>query len=46
MGDDPTTSVVDRHWRVHDFDNLFVLDGSVNVTNGSFNPALTIMAVA
>ena len=46
MGDDPKTSVVDRYCRVHDVDNLFVLDGSVNVTNGSFNPALTIMAVA
>jgi len=46
MGDDPKTSVVDRYCRIHDVDNLFVLDGSVNVTNGSFNPALTIMAVA
>jgi choline dehydrogenase-like flavoprotein len=26
--------------------NLFVIDGSVHVTNGGFNPALTIMAVA
>jgi choline dehydrogenase-like flavoprotein len=46
MGNDPMTSVVDRYCRVHDFDNLFVIDASVHVTNGSFNPALTIMAVA
>jgi choline dehydrogenase-like flavoprotein len=26
--------------------NLFVIDGSVHVTNGGFNPALTIMAIA
>jgi choline dehydrogenase-like flavoprotein len=46
MGDDPTTSVVDRHCRVHDVDNVFVVDASVHVTNGGFNPVLTIMAVA
>jgi choline dehydrogenase-like flavoprotein len=46
MGDDPKTSVVNRHCQVHDVDNLFVIDGSVHVTNGPFNPALTIMAIA
>lgn len=46
MGDDPKTSVVDKHCRVHDVDNLYVVDGSVHVTNGGFNPALTIMAIA
>ncbi|MBP1635879.1 MAG: Gluconate 2-dehydrogenase (acceptor), partial [Acidobacteria bacterium] len=46
MGDDPQTSVVDRHCRVHEVDNLFVVDGSVHVTNGGFNPVLTIMALA
>ena len=45
MGDDPQTSVVDRHCRVHGHDNLYVVDGSVHVTNGGFNPALTIMAI-
>ncbi len=45
MGDDPKTSVVNRHCQVHDIDNLFVADGSVHVTNGGFNPALTIMAI-
>jgi choline dehydrogenase-like flavoprotein len=46
MGDDPTTSVVNKYCQVHDVDNLFVVDGSVHVTNGGFNPVLTIMAIA
>jgi choline dehydrogenase-like flavoprotein len=46
MGDDPRTSVTDRWGRVHGHDNLFVADGSLHVTNGGFNPALTIMALA
>jgi choline dehydrogenase-like flavoprotein len=46
MGNDPQTSVVDRNCRVHDVDNVFVADGSVHVTNGGFNPVLTIMANA
>ena len=46
MGEDPRTSVVNRHCQVHDVDNLFVVDGGVHVTNGGFNPVLTIMAVA
>jgi choline dehydrogenase-like flavoprotein len=45
MGNDPKTSVTDRHGRVHDIDNLFVADGSLHVTNGGFNPVLTIMAL-
>jgi len=46
MGTDPHGSVVDRNCRVHDVDNVFVIDGSVHVTNGGFNPVLTIMAIA
>lgn len=46
MGDDPVTSVTDRWGRVHGHDNLYVADGSVHVTNGGFNPVLTIMALA
>jgi choline dehydrogenase-like flavoprotein len=46
MGDDPRVSVVDKYCRVHDHDNLYVIDGSVHVTNGGFNPVLTIMAIA
>jgi len=46
MGNDPRTSVVDKYCRVHDVDNLYVVDGSVHVTNGGFNPVLTILAIA
>jgi choline dehydrogenase-like flavoprotein len=46
MGEDPTTSVVDVRCRVHGHDNLFVTDSSVHVTNGGFNPVLTIMALS
>jgi choline dehydrogenase-like flavoprotein len=46
MGDDPHGSVVNKYCQVHDVDNVFVIDGSVHVTNGGFNPVLTIMAVA
>jgi choline dehydrogenase-like flavoprotein len=46
MGDDPKTSVTDRWGRVHGHDNLLVADGSLHVTNGGFNPVLTILALA
>ena len=46
MGNDPKISVVDKYCRVHDMDNLYVIDGSVHVNNGGFNPVLTIMAIA
>jgi len=46
MGNDPKTSVVNKNCQVHEIDNLFLADGSVHVTNGGFNPALTIMANA
>jgi choline dehydrogenase-like flavoprotein len=46
MGDDPATSVVDPDCRVWGHDNLYLGDGSVHVTNGGFNPFLTIMALA
>jgi choline dehydrogenase-like flavoprotein len=46
MGDDPCGSVVNKNCQIHDIDNLYVIDGSVHVTNGGFNPVLTIMANA
>lgn len=46
MGDDPSTSVTDPLGRVHGYDNLWVSDGSVHVTNGGVNPVLTILALA
>jgi choline dehydrogenase-like flavoprotein len=46
MGDDPKTSVTNSYGQVHDVGNLFVADASLHVTNGGFNPVLTIMALA
>lgn len=46
MGDDPRTSVVDKHWRVHDIQNLFVTGSSVFVTSGAVMPTLTIVALS
>ena len=46
MGNDPKTSVVNRNCQMHDVDNVYVIDASVHVTNGGFNPALTILANA
>jgi len=46
MGADPRTSVVDRDCRIHDVDNVYVMDASVHPTNGGFNPVLTIYANA
>jgi choline dehydrogenase-like flavoprotein len=46
MGVDPRTSVVDPWGKVHGHENLYVMDASVHVTNGGFNPVLTIMALA
>jgi choline dehydrogenase-like flavoprotein len=46
MGNDPRGSVVNRDCQIHDVDNVFVIDGSVHVNNGGFNPVLTIMAIA
>jgi choline dehydrogenase-like flavoprotein len=45
MGNDPKTSVTNKFGQVHEIDNLFVADGSLCVTNGGFNPALTILAL-
>lgn len=45
MGNDPQTSVTNKYGQVHGVDNLFVADGSLHVTNGGFNPVLTIMAL-
>lgn len=45
MGHDPKTSVTNKYGQVHDIDNLFIADGSLHVTNGGFNPVLTIMAL-
>jgi choline dehydrogenase-like flavoprotein len=46
MGNDPETSVVDRHHRSHDIRNLFICDGSSFVTSGRGQPTMTIQALA
>lgn len=46
MGTSPQDSVVNRDHRAWRVPNLFVADGSVLPTQGSANPALTIMALA
>lgn len=46
MGDDPASSVIDRHHRAHDVPNLFLCDGSSLVTSGRGQPTMTIMALA
>jgi choline dehydrogenase-like flavoprotein len=46
MGNDPKKSVVDPWCRTHEVSNLFIGDGSVWVTVGAVNPALTISAIA
>jgi choline dehydrogenase-like flavoprotein len=46
MGNDPETSVLDKHCRAHEVDNLFVVDGSPFPTGTGANPTLTIMANA
>jgi choline dehydrogenase-like flavoprotein len=46
MGNDPATSVVDKHHRTHDVRNLFVCDGSSFVSSGRGQPTMTIMALA
>jgi len=46
MAADERHGVVDRHCRSFAVPNLYLTDGSVLPTQGSANPALTIMAVA
>lgn len=46
MGNDPGSSVVDRHSRTHAVPNLLILDGSVFTTAAALNPTSTIQALA
>jgi choline dehydrogenase-like flavoprotein len=46
MGDDATSSVVDRTLKAHDHPNLYICDASVFPTSGGAQPSQTIMALA
>jgi choline dehydrogenase-like flavoprotein len=46
MGDDPTTSIVDRNLRVHDSPNLYVAGSAAFVTSGASQPTLTLTALS
>jgi choline dehydrogenase-like flavoprotein len=46
MGNDPKKSVVNSFGQLHDMKNVFVADGAVFVTQGCYEPTLTIMAIA
>ena len=46
MGDDPQTSVVDAHCRVHGVPNVFVADGAPFVSQADKNPTWTILALS
>ncbi len=46
FGTDPATSVLDLNCRMHDLDNLYVVDSSFFVSSTAVNPTLTIIANA
>ncbi len=46
MGNDPKTSVLNKFNQVHEVRNLFVTDGACFVTQGCYEPTLTIMAIS
>lgn len=45
MGNDPKTSVLNKHNQAHEVPNLFVTDGACYVSIGCVNPTLTMMAL-
>jgi choline dehydrogenase-like flavoprotein len=46
MGTDPKKSVVNAYNQVHDVKNIYVTDGAAFVTQGCYEPTLTIMAIS
>jgi choline dehydrogenase-like flavoprotein len=46
MGNDPKKSVLNRFCQLHDARNVFVTDGAAFVTQGCYEPTLTIMAIS
>jgi choline dehydrogenase-like flavoprotein len=45
MGNDPKTSVLNKHNQVWDATNVYVTDGSCMVSSACQNPSLTYMAL-
>jgi choline dehydrogenase-like flavoprotein len=46
FGTDPAASVLDLNCRMHDLDNVYVVDSSFFVSSSAVNPTLTIIANA
>ena len=46
MGDDPKRSVLNKFNRMHDVENVFVVDGSAFPSASEKNPTLTILAMS
>lgn len=46
MGEEPSTSVVNRNCRLHDVENVFVVDSSFMPTGLGLNPMVTVVANA
>ncbi|MFN7995906.1 MAG: GMC family oxidoreductase [Bryobacteraceae bacterium] len=46
MGNDPKKSVLNKYNQVHEAKNVFVTDGACFVTQGCYEPTLTIMAIS
>ena len=45
MGNNPKTSVLNKHNQMHDVKNIFITDGSCMTSSGCQNPSLTYMAL-
>ena len=46
FGTDPSSSALDVNCKMHDLDNLYVVDSSFFVSSSAVNPTLTIIANA
>ncbi|MEX0608389.1 MAG: GMC family oxidoreductase [Balneolaceae bacterium] len=46
MGDNPKTSVLNKHSQAHDCENVFVVDGGAFVSQADKNPTWTILALS
>jgi choline dehydrogenase-like flavoprotein len=45
MGNDPTTSLLNKWHQLHACDNVFVTDGACMTSTSTQNPSLTYMAM-